>query len=79
MMGDDIKRVDNQHKTCGVNSMSTIIDVNHAMHDAIVQNRLKKNYHRQTPVERKTSVITEKSPKIKIEIKTVKKRFQDTM
>ena len=68
-MYDDIKRVDNSHKTCGVNSTSTSIDVNHAMHDAIVQNRLKKNYHRRTPVERKTSVIAENSPEMKIEIK----------
>ena len=65
-MYDGIERVDNSQKTCGVNSTSTSIDVNHAMHNAIVQNRLKKNYHRRTPVERKTSAIAENSPRIKM-------------
>ena len=60
------KRVDNQHKTCGINSMSTSIDVNHAMHDAIVQNQLKKNYHRQTPVEKKRVRLLKIHPESKL-------------
>ena len=72
--------MDNRYKTCGGNLTSTNIDVNHAMHDAIVQNQLKKTTADKTPIKRKNECDYRKfTQNSEIRTEAVKKRFQETM